>query len=70
MGTAAARRTAELGPILVVVDATLDIHVTKGLAQLLLHPALNSGHGMQPVGREMGLRGLEPQEVRHIIRYD
>ena len=53
--------------IWVVVDATLDIHLTKRLAEIPLHRALESSLTTQALGRCIGFRGMHPQDALHII---
>ena len=53
--------------IWVVVDATVDIHLTKRLAELLLREALQSGRTTQALGLWMAFRGMHPQDALHIV---
>ena len=52
--------------ILVVVDATVDIHLTRRLADLPLHRALESGLTTQALGLWMAFRGMHPQDDLNI----
>ena len=56
--------------IWVVVDATVDIHLTKRLADLLLHRALESGLTTQALGLWMAFRGMHPKDALHIVKQD
>ena len=51
----------------VIVDATVDIHLTKCHADLPLHRALNSGLTTQALARLMAFRGMHPQDTLHIV---
>ena len=52
--------------IWVVLDATVDIHLTRRLADLPLHKALESGLATQALGLWMAFRGMHPQGALHI----
>ena len=54
--------------ICVVVDATVDIHLTKRLAELPLHKALESGLTTQALGLWMAFRGMHSQDALHIVK--
>ena len=54
--------------IWVVVDATVDIHLTRCLADLPLHRALESGLPTQALGLWMAFRGMHPQDALHIVK--
>ena len=56
--------------ICVVVDATVDIHLTKRLADVLLHRALESGLTTQALGLWMAFRGMHPNNALHIVKQD
>ena len=56
--------------IRVVVDATVYIHPTKRLADLLLHTALESGLSTQALGLWMAFRGMHPQDALHIVKQE
>ena len=56
--------------IRVVVDATVDIHLTKRLRDLPLHRALGSGLTTQPLGLWMAFRGMRPQDALHIVKQE
>ena len=53
--------------IWVVVDATVDIHLTRRLADLPLHKALESGLTTQALGLWMAFKGMHPQDALHIV---
>ena len=53
--------------IWVVVDATVDIHVTRRLADLPLHKALETSLDRQALGLWMAFRGMRPQDALHIV---
>ena len=57
--------TIRLRNIWVVVDATADIHLTRRLADLPLHRALESGLTTQVLGLWMAFRGMHPQDALH-----
>ena len=52
----------------VVLDATVDIHLTRCLADLLLRKALESGFTIQALGLWMAFRGMHPQDTLHIVK--
>ena len=54
--------------ISLVVDATVNIHLTKRFTDLPLHRALESGLITQALGLWMALRGMHPQEGLHIVK--
>ena len=56
--------------IWVVVDATVDIHLTRRLVDLPLHRALESGLTTQAFGLWMAFRGMHPQDALHIIKQE
>ena len=56
--------------IWVVGDATVDIHLTKPLADLPLHRALESGQTTQALGLWMAFRGMHPQDPLHIVKQE
>ena len=56
--------------IWVVVDATVDIHLTRRLADLPLHRALESGLTTQALGLWMAFRGIHPQDALHIVKQE
>ena len=56
--------------ICVVVDAAVDIPVTKRLAALPLHRALESGLTIQALGLWMAFRGMHPQDALHIVKQE
>ena len=56
--------------IWVVVDATIDIHLTRRLADLPLHKALESGLTTQALGLWMTFRGMHPQDALHIVKQE
>ena len=56
--------------IWVVPDATVDIHLTRHLADLLLHKALESSLTTQSLGLLMAPRGMHPQDALHIIKQE
>ena len=56
--------------IWVVVDATVDIHLTRRLADLPLHKALESGLTTQALGLWMAFRGMHPQDALHIVKQE
>ena len=56
--------------IWVVVDATVDIHLTRRLADLPLHKALESGLTTQALGLSMAFRGMHPQDALHIVKQE
>ena len=56
--------------IWVVVDATVDIHLTRRLADLRLHKARESGLTTQALGLWMAFRGMPPQDALHIVKQE
>ena len=56
--------------IWVVVDATVNINLTRRLADLRLHKALQSGLTTQALGLWMAFKGMHPQDALHIIKQD
>ena len=56
--------------IWVVVDATVDIHLTRRLVHLPLHKALESGRTTQALGLWMTFRGMHPQDALHIVKQE
>ena len=56
--------------IWVVLDATVDIHLNKRLADLPLHRALESGLTTQVLGLWMAFRGMRPQDALHIVKQE
>ena len=56
--------------IWVVVDTTVDIHLTKRPAELPLHRALESGLTIQALGLWMAFRGMQPQDTLHIVKQE
>ena len=62
--------TIRLRNIWVVVDATVDIHLTRRLADLPLHKALKSGLTTQALGLWMAFRGMQPQDALHIVKQE
>ena len=56
--------------IWVVVDATVDIHPTRRLADLPLHKALESGLTTQALGLWMAFKGMHPQDALHIVKQE
>ena len=52
------------------MDATVDIHLTRRLADLPLHKALESGLTTQALGLWMAFKGMHPQDALHIIKQD
>ena len=56
--------------IWVVVDTTVDIHLTRRLADLPLHKALESGLTTQALGIWMAFRGMHPQDALHIVKQE
>ena len=52
------------------MDATVDIHLTRRLADLPLQRALESGHTTRALGLWMAFRGTHPQDTLHIIKQD
>ena len=62
------RTTIQPRNILVVVDALVDIHLTKRLTQLPLNRALKASLATQALGLWMAFRGMHPQDARHITK--
>ena len=56
--------------IWVFVDATVDIHLTRRLANLPLHRALECGLTRQALVLWMALRGMHPQDALHIVKQE
>ena len=56
--------------ISVVVDATVDIHLTRRLTDLPLQRALESGLTTQALGLWMAFRGVHPQDALHIVKQE
>ena len=56
--------------IRVVVDATVGTHLTKRLADLPLHRALETGLTTQALGLWMAFRGMHPQDALHIVKQE
>ena len=56
--------------ISVVVDATVDIHLTRPLADLPLDEALESGLTTQALGLWMAFGGMHPQDALHIVKQE
>ena len=54
----------------VFVDATVDIHLTRRLAGLPLHRALESGVTTQALGLRITFRGMHPQDALHIVKQE
>ena len=54
----------------VVVDATVDIHLTRRLADLPVNRALKSGLTTQALGLWMAFRGMHPQDALHIVKHE
>ena len=52
------------------VDVTINIHLTKHLAELPLHRALESGLTTQALGLWMAFRGIHPQDALHIVQQE
>ena len=53
-----------------VVDATVDIHLTRRPANLPLHRALEFGLTTQALGLWMAFRGMHPQDALHIVKQE
>ena len=51
-----------------VVDGTVDIHLTKRLAALSLHRALESSLTAQALRVWMAFRGMNPKDALHIVK--
>ena len=56
--------------IWVVVDATVDIHLTRRLADLPLYKALESGLTTQALRLWMAFKGMHPQDALHIVKQE
>ena len=56
--------------IWVLVDATVDIHLTRHLADLCLHKTLESGLTTQAFGLWMAFKGMRPQDAHHIVKQE
>ena len=56
--------------IWVVVDTTVDINLTRRLADLHLHRSLESGLIKQALGLWMGFRGIYPKNALHIVKQE
>ena len=56
--------------IWVVVDATVDIHLTRRLEDLPLRRALESVLTKQALGLWMAFRGMHPQDALHIVKQE
>ena len=56
--------------IWVVVDATVDIHLTKRLPDLPLHRALESGLTTEALGLWMAFRGMHPQDALRSVKQE
>ena len=56
--------------IWVVVDATVDIHLTRRLADLPPHRALESGLTTQALRLWMAFRDMHPQDALHIVKQE
>ena len=56
--------------IWVVVDATVDIHLTRCLVDLLLRRALESSLTIQALGIWTAFRGMHPQDALQIVRQE
>ena len=54
----------------VVVDATVDIHLTRRLEDLPLQKALKSGLNTQALGLQMAFRSMHPQDALHIVEQE
>ena len=64
------RTTIRPRNIWVVVDATVDIHLTRRLADLPLPKALESALTTQALGLWMAFRGMHPQDALHIVKQE
>ena len=62
--------TIRPGNIWVVVEATVDSHLTRRLEDLCLHKALTSGLTTQAFGLWMAFRGMHPQDALHIVKQE
>ena len=56
--------------IWVIVDAKVDVHLTKRLAELSLHRAPQLGLTTQALGLWMAFRGMHPQDALHIVKQE
>ena len=56
--------------IWVVVDTTVHIHLTRRLADLPPHKALESGLTTQALGLWMAFKGMHPQDALHIVKQE
>ena len=56
--------------IWVVADATVNIHLTRHLADVPLHRALESGLTTQALGLWMAFRGMRPRYALHIVKQE
>ena len=56
--------------IWVVVDATVNIHLTRRLTDMPLRKALESGLTTQALGLWMAFRGMHPQDTVHIVKQE
>ena len=52
------------------MDAAVDIHLTRHLADLSSHKALESGLTTQALELRMAFRGMHPQDALHIIKQE
>ena len=52
------------------MNATVDIHLTRRLADLPLHGAPESGLTTQALGLWMAFRGMQPHEALHIVKQE
>ena len=64
------RTTIRPRNIWVVVDATVDIHLTRRLADLPLHRAYETGLTTQALGLLMAFRSMHPQDALHIVKQE
>ena len=53
-----------------VVDATVDIHLTRRLLDLPPHKTLESGLTTQALGLWVAFRGMHPQDALHIVKQE
>ena len=70
VGATPAPTTSNPCNIWVVVDATVNIFLTKRLAELLLHKALKSGLSTQGLDLWMTFRGMHPQDALHSVKQE
>ena len=56
--------------IWVVVNTTVDIHLTRRLADMPLYRALESGLTTQALGLWMAFRGMQLQDALHIVKQE